>query len=926
MSFVHLHVHDQYSQLDGFGTAKEYVERAKFLNQDALASTNHGNIDGLIKFQKECIKGGVKPLLGCELYVVDDISNKESTRRHMTILIKNEHGWKAICNLLTRANLEGFYRRPRVEYSWIKNLPDEQVNGLVVMSACLQSFLHDDSGYKLMTDLSKKTDVFLEVMPWPSKSQVEWNKKLLLFSDDHDIPLVATNDCHYIVPEDSKVQEVLLAIQRKVKWNDPNRWKFEHSGLHLRSQREMLRAFKAHKSLDEKIYKEAIENTLKVADLCNFQIPQMDISLPKTSLEIDDRSAIEILDDLVYAGVEERMEKLPQEYQDRIEDELDLIYDKKFERYFLIVYDFCKWCKDNDIMLAPGRGSVGGSLIAYFLGITEVDPMKYGLLFSRFISPDRNDFPDIDIDIQDDRREEAREYLERTYGKDYTCGISTFLTMKGRGVIRDVARVFDVPLSEVDKFTKIIQTGEHDHDIVKCAIETDEGRSFYLKYKEPCDIAMRLEGQIRGSGQHPAAIVISSSSINDDIRGNIAIRKGIRVSNWDMQDSEYMGLMKLDALRLGTLTVLSECKRLVYQNCTGDFIYHPESDCYFIGNKAFDWDDTCEDLGLFEYTKLVLDDHKVFKMLSEGKTAGVFQLSGYACTKVCKDMGINSFDDIVAVLALARPGPLNSGMTDNYISGKKHGWKESKYKKYHEIVKDTFGVLVYQEQVMQVFTDMAGMSGGMADKIRKVIGKKREASEFEPYRIQFLEGCQNQKESFNEKEANEFWKGLLEWAHYGFNKAHAVEYAMISFWTAWMKYYHPTEYLAAFLTYGEKTQRDNLLKEYPDVKIATPKVGYSDAIRWVAHDGFLFMPFIQVKGVGETQAKKCMDMKKAKRKGFFDIPNSAGGTKIDSLLDEIKAFDPDPNIRPNDLNKYFECDIGDVCFNDEPVNYLRRRR
>ena len=891
MTFINLHVHDEYSQLDGFGKAEDYAERAKILNQLALASTNHGNIDGLIKHQKACKKEGIKPILGCELYVVPNpvIKMKEEKKGHMVVLVKNHEGWKALCSLLTMANLEGFYNRPRVGFEWIRQLPQEQIEGLVFMTACLGSFLKIKGGKELFLYLSHITEVFLEVQPWPSKEQVEWNKTLYQFSLDYEIPLVATNDTHYILPKDSKAQEVLLAIQRKKKWNDLDRFRFEYDGLHLRSEREMVRSFHKHDSLPENVYREAIERTSQVAGLCDFTIPKMEISLPKTKFE-SESSSDSALWNLIQAGIE-RKGGIEQAYLERVEEEFKIIKEKNFSRYFLVIFDLVNWCKKNNILVGPGRGSVGGSLVSYLLNITEVDPIEYGLLFSRFINPDRNDYPDIDLDIETRRRDEARIYLESTYGLNSVCGISTFNTMKGKGVLRDVSRVFDIPLKEVDYFSKSIEGN------IKDACETDIGREFCLKHPEVIESAQRLENQIRSSGQHPAAIVITDEDLSASGRGVIVERNGSRVINWDMEDSEYVGVMKIDALRLDTLSIISEAvSQINIQDESIPFDFEP-----------------------LNLSTLELNDENIFQKLTEGKTSGVFQLAGYACKKLCIDMGVHSFNDIVAISALSRPGPFNSGMTSEYVSRKKgKPWDKKIHPYYYEIVKDTFGVLVYQEQVMKVFTNVAGLPAGTADTIRKIIGKKRDAKEFEPYRIKFIEGCLSMK-TFTEKEANEFWEGLLEWASYGFNLSHAVQYSIISYRTAFLKYNYPIEYLAAYLSYGEQSQKEEIVRdilEFKEIKITSPKVGVSHSEKWVVKDGWLYMPFCQVNGIGIVDAEKCNSVKPVSRSkgfaGFFNLPQvevKKEGTKLQNLLEEIKAFDLNPESMPEKPKDFFEIDL-----------------
>ena len=577
-------------------------------------------------------------------------------------------------------------------------------------------------------------------------------------------------------------------------------------------------------------------------------------------------------------------------YIDRLVTETVILKKKGFFQYFAIVKELVDWSRKNGIMMGPGRGSVGGSLFAYLLGITQVDPLKYDLLFERFISADRIDAPDVDIDWEDIKCGIVRKHLEEEYGEFNIVGISTFLTMKGRGVIRDIGRVFELPFGDVDAFAKSIREGDYEEEIVASAGEnTKEGQYFAGKHPEEFRLACVLEGQIRGAGQHPAGLIVSGKDLREGENCSLSRRSDVLVCNWDMEDCEYNGLIKIDILGLGTLTVLNEAKRLL--KLQGIEI---------------------------DYEKLSLDDLKIFQMLSEGDTSGVFQFSGYACTKLCQDMGVESFEDMAAVTALARPGPTQSGMTELYIKRKKGGKWAPLHPVYEAITKETYGVIIYQEQMMKAMTDLGGFSNSDADRIRKVIGKKRRVEEFEPYREAFLKGCR-EKKTLTERQADEFWQGLLEWANYGFVKAHAVEYAMIAYWMSWIKLYHPTEFFCAQLTYGMKDSKQDIIREAEKsgMKIVTPKVGLSDARRWISKDEKLYMPFVEIKGIGESQADKCAAMKPAslsKRSllGFFKLEESEAPeakTKLEKLLIEVKAFDQDLSAGPTDSLAYFQYSI-----------------
>lgn len=892
---IHLHLHTEYSLLDGIGKPEQYAKRAKELGMPAMAITDHGNVDGAIKWQKKLLEEGIKPIIGCEMYIVPDLHIKEKgdKKRHITLLVKNQAGWKSLLKMLTIANLEGFYSKPRIDY---QTLLDNINDGLIILSGCNNSILNNDEGLKIIISLADITDCYLEIMPHDFEDQKKINKLCLDISASGALPIVATNDSHYVTADQAKAQEVLLAIQRSAKWNDPNRWKFGIDGLHLRSEREMNRAFIKQGVLNSRQISIAIMNTFKVAEQCwDFRIPQQLPELPLTKYEKESKEdQNKILEKLCSDRISSNFlsKGWPKEYQDRYQYELKIIEEKNFARYFLIIYELVEWSKENNIPIGPGRGSVGGSIIAFTLGITQVDPLKYGLLFERFISPDRLDCPDIDLDFCRTKAHLVRQHLEEEYGEYNVAGISTFMSMQARAVIRDVGRVFELPSSDVDVFAKSIRTEEHKESVVEASKETEEGQKFFNSHPDEFKLACNLEGQTKSCGQHPAGLIISKEDLRDTDKCNLVLRQGAKVINWDMSDSEYAGVIKIDVLKLGTLTVLEETKRLIRENNYGS-------------------------MKDFEFVNLPFEDPKVFKMLSDGRTAGVFQMTGRDCTKMCIDAKVESLKDMAAVISIARPGPKDSGMSEQYIQ-RKNGvkWKPI-HSIYEEITKDTYGVIVYQEQVMKVMTDLAGFSGADADRIRKVIGKKRDPKEFEPFKKAFLKGCR-EKNTLTEEQANEFWQGLLKHASYSFNLSHAVSYSMIGYWTAWAKLYYQAEFTCAYLTYGEDGDKTQLIKEAREegMNIVTPKAGISDATKWTIKDNNFYMPFIEIKGIGEKEAEKCLKLKAPTRQGFFNFSNSpqitTGKTSsVQKLLTDVKAFDPDPNARPDDCSQYFQFDIGE---------------
>lgn len=746
--FCHLHVHDEFSLLDGFGTAKDYLSRAKELGFNALALTNHGNIDGLIKFQKEADKQGITPILGCEAYIVPDLEDKSpgEKRGHICIWVKNQQGFENLCQMLTAANLDGFYYKPRIDYDLVL----KHCEGLIFGTACTASFIHLEGGEDFLLELWNKTkEVYLEIMPHNFPEQHKHNELCGCLHDEEKIPLIATNDCHYILEEDAEAHDVLLKIQTKAKINDPKAFSFSTTGFHLRSYSEMVKAFSKFDCFSRKEIEEALHNTLEIVDKCkDFKIKRKNIFLPtvpgfedmslKKQGEHIWKTCFANLDNLSVDWDEETYHQ----YVNRLDEEFTLIEKKGFIPYFMVVYELVNWCKQNNIMIGPGRGSVGGSLMAYLLGITCIDPIQYDLLFSRFINEDRIDYPDIDIDFQDIYRDRIREHLQDLYGENNIASISTFLAMKGRMAIRDIARVFDIPNKTVDKFAKSIE--EEGKETILNSIKNPEGQIFYHRYKKETDIAAKLEGQNRGAGQHAAGIIISADDLTKGTRGNLVVRNKQIVSNWDMPDSEYMGLMKLDVLGLNTLTILAEVKRLVAKNYQEDIIFE----------------------------NIPLNEKKVYAEISSGNNFGVFQLNTWSTSKLAKEIKCKNLHELSDIIALVRPGPYKSGMTDEYIRRKRGGKWVRKNKVYDDIVKDTYGVLIYQEQIMKVIYQVAGLPYNVADKIRKIIGKKRDAKEFEPFKKMFVEGCLKQ-ETLNEKEAEEFWEVLQANAGYGFNACFA---------------------------------------------------------------------------------------------------------------------------------------------------------
>lgn len=736
-SFVHLHNHLSYSLLDGMCKIPKLVAKAKEYGFKFLTIADHGNVDGSIKFQKECLANDITPIIACEVYITKDFTIKEKGVKsyHCLLIVKNEIGWHNLLKMLTIANINGFYYKPRLDYNTLLQYND----GLIISTACSKSFLLDDAGTECFLKIAKERDyedVYLEIMPHLFKEQTYINDLCYSLHKKYNIPLICSNDCHYVNKEDSESHEVLLAIQTKTNMKDPKRWKFNSNEYYFKTANEMIASFEKQNQFEKFIYLQAMKNTLSLARSCNFKIPKHEMSLPQVpGLEnIDeDKYLRQLVIDGYYKRVNDNI--IDPIYEQRFEHELDIISRKGFTRYFLIVHDLVNWMRRNKFFMSPGRGSVGSSLIAYLIGITNVDSIKYNLPFSRFINEERVDMPDVDLDICDNRREEAISYLKSTYGEDNIANIGTFLTLKSRGIVRDVARVFDIPLKEVDEFSKTI------NEDIETALKEKTGETFQKKYPEVVRHALVLEGIEKSYGRHAAGIVLSKDNLKESGKCYLRLSDKSPTVNWDLGDAETQGLLKLDALGLNALSILSETNRLVLENHKIEIDFH----------------------------SLELNDSKIFEELSKGNTIGVFQFGTKPMTELVKRMGIANFEEMYAAVALVRPGASDSGITDEYIE-RKHGkeW-ERKHPIYEEVTKDTYGVYCFQEQVMNIIHKVAGLPYPIADQIRKIIGKKRDSKEFEKYKDMFVGGCLKQK-TLTQFDAEEFWEQLQYAASYLFNQ------------------------------------------------------------------------------------------------------------------------------------------------------------
>lgn len=876
--FCHLHVHDEYSILDGFGKSENYAKKVKELGMKYLAITNHGNVDGLVTSQKACKKNDIIPIFGCEAYIVENLKIKEKgeKRRHINILIKNETGWHNLLKMLTTANLEGFYHRPRID----ANLLLKNLEGLVILTACPSSFIHDEWGKELMKKLIEKIkdDFYFEIMPSDFDMQRETNKLCLEYSKKYNVKLVASNDCHYVKKHQNVSQEVLLAIQSKKKWNDKDRWKFDVTDLYLKSKRDMIVTFREQKCLSEDVFREAMRNTIEVAEKCkNFEIKEILVNLPKIPIlkdEKDEESLKKLCDEGLTKKIKSNPEKIKnvKKYEERLSFELGQIIKQGFSRYFLIVWELINWCKDNDITVGPGRGSSGGSLVCYLLNITIVDPIEFKLLFARFISPDRIDLPDIDMDFEDRKRHIVKKHLQELYGEFNVVGVSTFSRMKGKGAIRDVSRVFNVPLSEVNKACECIESKIGDDETIINSFDSfEDGKKFKKKYPKVTKIAIELEGQIRQKSTHAAAMCVSADDFRLGVRANL--QKGKEddlVVNWEKYDIEHFGIMKLDILGLNALTVLAECKNLIKEN------HNFETD----------------------FESLKLDDEKCYEEFSKGNTIGCFQVGSQGLSKFCKQLGINDFKMLAHATSLYRPGTLRNNMAGEFVK-RKNNEEEIEY--LHPILKkiteETYGIILYQEQIMRIMNELAGLDWKICDAVRKIVAKSQGGELFNSFKEEFAKGCVKNK-TLDYNTAEELWEQLSSFGNYSFNLSHAVSYSMITYWQMYCKVYYPYEFICASLTYGGEDKKEELIREAfrLGLDIRTPKVGISKANEWVVKDNILYVPFVEIKGFGEKTIEKLEKInleEENKREEFF------GKKKILSqrflnILEDLNCFKNEP--------------------------------
>ena len=846
--FVHLHCHTEYSLLDGANKVDKLFERIKALKQPAVAMTDHGNMFGAIEFYREALSKGIKPIIGCEIYVAPtsrfdkkgvDKGPKEYNN-HLILLAMNRDGYRNLCKLVSLGYIEGFYYKPRID----KELLREFNGGLIALSACLQGevsqALSNGNMEKARAAAASYASIFgdryyVEIQDNKLAEQEKVNRLLVELARDLSLPVVATNDCHYGEREDYHAHDVLLAVQTGKTVDDDNRLRLETDELFLKSAEEMQRGFDYCPG--------AVERTLEIADRCNVEIEfgkyHFPAFTPPKEISLDD-----YLDELAHSGLDERLEgvddpEIRKSYRERLDYELGVIKGMQFPGYFLVVADFINYAKRNGIPVGPGRGSSAGSLVAYALKITDLDPIRHVLLFERFLNPERRSMPDIDVDFCIRGRAQVIQYVKDKYGADRVAQIATFGTLKAKAAIKDVGRALGFSFAEADAIAKLIPAPKQGFDFpLQESIKMEPRLQELIKGDQRVQTlighALRLEGLVRHASTHAAGVVLSNLPLVDHLPLFVDKEGGI-VTQFDMGSVEKIGLVKFDFLGLKTLTLIHDCLKLIDESQ---------------GVKV-------------DIPHLALNDKKTYRLLCDGNTTGVFQLESTGIREMTVKIRPNCFEDLVAILALYRPGPLDSGMAEEYIK-RKHGKEKIKYLHplLEPILKDTHGVIVYQEQVMQIAQVLAGYTMGDADILRRAMGKK-DPVEMAAQRERFVEGAEAKK--ISHEQATEIFDQMETFARYGFNKSHSAAYALVSYQTAYLKAHYRVEFMAALMT-SEMDDTDKVIKNLAEcrqrgIEVLAPDVNESRSDFTPVSDKIRF-GLAAVKNVGAKAVEVILDSRR----------------------------------------------------------------
>lgn len=829
--FIHLHVHTQYSLLDGACRIKSLIEKCKEYQMSAVAMTDHGNVFGAIDFYQNAVAANIKPIIGCESYVtktgsrLDRSIQQKGNISHLVLLVKNQIGYQNLIKLVSSSYLEGFYYHPRLD----KDLLAKHAEGLIGLSACLKGEIAQHildgnfhTALKTADDYSQifgKGNFFLEVMDQGIIEQKAVNESLKKISETLGLPLVATNDVHYLERTQARAQEALMCIQTQMTLDDPKHMRLATDEFYFKTDQEMKRLFSWAP--------EAVSNTLMIAEKCELKFDFDVIHLPKFDPP-EGKTKEEYLKELCELGLKKRYADITKEIRSRLEFELKTIQKMNFVGYFLIVWDFINFAKSQGIPVGPGRGSAAGSIVSYLLGITDLDPLKYGLLFERFLNPDRAGMPDIDIDFCYERRGEVIEYVTKKYGSDKVAQIITFGTMQAKAAIRDVGRVMGVAYGDVDRIAKLVPN-ELNIKIEDALIKEPQLKKLYEEdntAKDIIDTAKVLEGLNRHASIHAAGVVIADKPLAEYVPLFKTSDDQI-TTGFSMNDIAKIGLLKMDFLGLRTLTVINESVQLIKEIHGVDI----------------------------DVTQIPLDDKKTFELLSHANTFGVFQLESSGMRDLLKKIKSSEFEDIISVLALYRPGPMGSGMLEDFIK-RKRGEVQVKYDhpKLEPILKETYGIIVYQEQVMKIPVALAGFSLTQADHLRRAMSKKI-ASVMEKMRADFVKGCQKYSQ-MTEMAANKIFDLIDYFSGYGFNRSHSAAYAIISFQTAYLKANYPVEFMCALLN-SERNNTDKIVEyvkesENMGIKILPPDVNESFKKFTVIDSKTIRFGLLAVKNIGES--------------------------------------------------------------------------
>jgi len=770
--FTHLHVHSHYSLLDGLPKIDDLLDHAKSLGMDSMAITDHGVLYGAVEFYKKAKARGIKPIIGSEVYVAfEKMEQKragiDGRRYHLVLLAKNEEGYKNLVKLVTKSHLEGFYYKPRID----EDLLAKHSKGLIGLSACIQGKIprllisnrneEAEATAKRYKEIFEKDSFYLELQKHPSiPEQDKANKALIALAKKLDLPLVATNDCHYLLPEDAEAQDVLMLINTNADANDSGRLSMLKEDFSVRPPKQMIEDFKN--------VPEAIENTQKIAEMCNFEFTLNQTKLPYFPVP-GGKADYDYLRELCEKGFErKKLDKTPAAVE-RMDYELKVIKETGFSSYFLIVQDFVNWAKDNRIVVGPGRGSAGGSLVAYLLNITNVNPLDYDLLFQRFLNPERISMPDIDLDFADRRRDEVIKYVSEKYGQNHVAQIITFGTMAARAVIRDVGRALGYEYSLCDKTAKMIPFGFNLKDTLEKIAEFRDAYKNDPKIKKLVDLAKKLEGCARHASTHACGVVISKDPLDDVIPLQYPGQEDKNIiTQYEMHAIENLGILKMDFLGLKNLTIIEDTLSKIFA-ITGEKI---------------------------DLDKIPAGDKKTYQLLQKADCIGVFQLESEGMRRYLKELKPTEFEDIITMVALYRPGPM--ALIPEYIAGK-HGKKEVEYlhPRLKPILKNTYSIPLYQEQIMKIAQELAGFSLSEADTLRKAIGKKIKDL-LMAQKEKFIKGCE--KNDIPKKTANQIWHWIEPFASYSFNRSHAAAYALIAYQTAYLKAHYPLEFMSSLLT------------------------------------------------------------------------------------------------------------------------------